>query len=99
MGVVIIPQVDPNQMVTSKSKQRTDVKLLFSYTMQNYQEIRNEKDYGLDDLWSNIGGFLGIFIGYSLFNLLNDGYDYATNLLNVNSSPRRPVTIGRREVL
>ena len=31
-----------------------------------YQEILNVRDFGVDDLWGNIGGYVGIFCGYSI---------------------------------
>ena len=31
-----------------------------------YQEIENVKDFGVESCWSGIGGFVGIFLGYSL---------------------------------
>ena len=40
--------------------------LRFSYLNEEYQEIVNSKDFGLQSFWSNIGGFIGIFLGYSL---------------------------------
>ena len=39
------------------------------YTTEVYQEIRNEKDFGFEALWSGMGGFVGIFLGYSLLNV------------------------------
>ena len=34
-----------------------------------YQEIQNVRDFNLETLWSSIGGFIGIFLGYSLLQL------------------------------
>ena len=42
------------------------LKTRFLYVDKNYQEIVNERDFGLESLWSTVGGFLGIFIGASL---------------------------------
>ena len=63
------------------------------YQLQDYKEIKNERYYGLDSLWSNIGGFLGIFVGYSLLNLLNDGYNLITYLLKVDGSAKKSAKI------
>ena len=31
-----------------------------------YQEVRNTKAFGIAELWANIGGYVGIFCGFSL---------------------------------
>ena len=54
----------------------TNARLKMIYHTKNYQEIKNERAFGMDSLWSNIGGFAGMFIGYSLLNLLDDGFDF-----------------------
>ena len=84
MGLVV-----NSQMQTKKNPEDNDVLIKILYHMNKYQEIRNEKDFGFDSLWANIGGFLGIFIGYSLLNFLDDGYDLMAYLFKVNSSPGR----------
>ena len=33
---------------------------------KTYQEIVNERDFGFESFWSSVGGFVGIFLGYSL---------------------------------
>ena len=38
----------------------------FRYLDQNYQEIINEREFGIESLWSTVGGFVGIFVGTSL---------------------------------
>ena len=40
--------------------------LIISYTMEDFQEITNVKDFDVETLWSSVGGFIGIFLGYSL---------------------------------
>ena len=34
-----------------------------------FQEIDNVRDFTLESCWSAIGGFVGIFVGYSLLQL------------------------------
>ena len=41
----------------------------FKYTDKNYQEIVNVREFGLESLWSSVGGFVGIFVGTSLSHL------------------------------
>ena len=36
-----------------------------------YQEILNTRAFGLADLWANIGGYVGIFCGYSILQATN----------------------------
>ena len=64
---------DKMSVSTSIEKSSTDAKFIrrllvfrFSYLNEEYQEIINSKDFGLQSFWSNIGGFIGIFLGYSL---------------------------------
>ena len=38
----------------------------FQYMDKNYQEIINEQEFGLESLWSTVGGFIGIFVGTSV---------------------------------
>ena len=33
---------------------------------KSYEEIINEREFGLESLWSTVGGFVGIFVGTSL---------------------------------
>ena len=47
---------DPNSFV-----------LVFNYLEEMYQEIRNEKDFDMEMFWSSVGGFIGMFLGYSLW--------------------------------
>ena len=45
--------------------------LTFDYksTQDVYFETTNTKDFGVEGLWSSIGGFVGIFLGYSLLQI------------------------------
>ena len=45
------------------------LKLRFQYRTDQYLEITNKRDFGARDLWSSVGGFAGIFLGYSLLQL------------------------------
>ena len=42
------------------------VEIRFNYVVKSYQEIVNEREFGIESLWSTVGGFVGIFIGTSL---------------------------------
>ena len=39
------------------------------YVDKYYQEILQEKDFGVQDFISNLGGFIGIFLGYSMMQI------------------------------
>ena len=42
------------------------LQIMFKYGERSYQEIINEREFGLESLWSTAGGFVGIFVGTSL---------------------------------
>ena len=44
--------------------------LIFKFNyVEDYRETINKRSFNLMDLWSQIGGFVGIFIGYSLMQI------------------------------
>ena len=45
------------------------LKLYLSYTTEDFQEIVNVKAFDVETLWSSVGGFIGIFLGYSLLQI------------------------------
>ena len=45
------------------------VLLELQYMKQNYQEIVNIRDFEFESFWSSVGGFVGIFLGYSLLRV------------------------------
>ncbi len=68
-----------------------------SYSTETYQEINNVRDYDLERLWSSIGGFIGIFVGYSLLqvaDLFDDGWrPYWRVLTNISCSVTYACTV------
>ena len=34
-----------------------------------YFETINSRDFGFENLWSSLGGIVGIFLGYSIMNI------------------------------
>ena len=40
-----------------------------TYMEEHYQEIVNVEDFGFESFWANTGGFIGIFLGFSLFQI------------------------------
>ena len=65
------------------------VDIAFAYNMKTYQEIRNERDFGMESLWSCIGGYIGLFVGCSLLSLLDDGYDLLLYFFKANVYPKK----------
>ena len=45
------------------------LRLNISYTTEDFQEIVNVKAFDVETLWSSVGGFIGIFLGYSLLQV------------------------------
>ena len=43
-----------------------DISIAFLYAEKTYEEIRYNQMMGLDGWISNVGGFIGIFLGYSM---------------------------------
>ena len=43
-----------------------EIHILIRYTTSRYQQITNSRDFDFDSMFSAIGGFVGIFLGYSL---------------------------------
>ena len=62
--------------------------ITFSYNMKTYQEIRNERDFGIESLWSYVGGYIGLFVGCSLLSSLDDGYDLLLYFFKTNVYPK-----------
>ena len=49
----------------------SDLKIDIFHESEYYIEIRNSKEIKVDELWSQIGGLIGIFLGYSLLHIPN----------------------------
>ena len=43
--------------------------LTIPYATETFQETQNVKDFSLESMWSSAGGFVGIFVGYSLLQV------------------------------
>ena len=43
--------------------------LKFDYRLNKYQEIQNKRDWDIENVWSASGGFIGMFLGMSLFQV------------------------------
>ena len=41
--------------------------LVFNHQEEMYQEVTNKRDFDMEMMWSCVGGFIGMFLGYSLW--------------------------------
>ena len=57
-------------------KKPKSIEISFKYLTETYNEIINQRDFGVESLWSSIGGFVGIFVGYSVVQIPD--FTYAT---------------------
>ena len=48
---------------------KMSVKIRIEYAMKGYKKATNNRAFGILNLWSQIGGFVGMFLGYSLLQL------------------------------
>ena len=48
---------------------KSRLSISISYLAEKYQEITNVRDFDLETLGSGIGGYIGIFLGYSLLQV------------------------------
>ena len=61
--------VGSNWLDTKDTQKSDEIRMKFSYQEQYYQEIKYLPDFDLETFISNIGGFLGIFLGYSMLQI------------------------------
>ena len=66
------------------------LRIRVEYAEESYQEVVNLKDFGSEALWSSIGAFVGIFLGYSLMQvpeLIFEAWKYAKDRVIINIVP------------
>ena len=62
------------------------LELGFMYRNDKYWEIRNTRDFGMASLWSSTGGFVGVFLGFSLFQFIEILLNRTFSLVNDKNS-------------
>ena len=76
MNTLMMSYLPPCEVMTVFYKKYADRNFQFKdsefeiridYRTQNYQDITNSRDMGIENVWSSSGGFIGIFMGFSLF--------------------------------
>ena len=80
---------DKTRKYTDLNLQETDVVLKFTYPMQKYEEVRNVRDYGMESLFSYIGGYVGLFLGYCLLSLLDDLFKWLAWVIEMFDTPKK----------
>ena len=68
------PCVEMTTMVTvnkDSTQKRNEFKIKFTYTENVYQEIVNSESFDFTTCFSGVGGFVGIFLGFSLRDMPN----------------------------
>jgi hypothetical protein len=66
------PCVDMKTLVTETrqtTRRKSQFKIRIVYKDNVFQEIKNEKAFTFESFFSSMGGFLGIFLGYSVLQL------------------------------
>ena len=51
---------------TSEDQSDQEMSIKIIYNDDTYQEVNNVLEFGFESFWSSVGGFVGIFLGYSL---------------------------------
>ena len=54
-----------------------------TYESDHYMEIWHVQEICFEDVWSQIGGIIGIFLGYSLTNIPGFFFDGASGIKNI----------------
>ena len=58
-----------NLSLFSSMASKKSVKIRIEYAMKGYKMATNNRAFGMLSLWSQIGGFVGMFLGLSLLQL------------------------------
>jgi len=81
------PIVNLTKNVTDMERQLNTITVRIEYAAFGFKEIRNYKAFGLLSLWSQIGGFVGIFLEYSLLQvpeIIERVINWAKRFMNPN---------------
>ena len=59
----------PDHVFTGRRWLENTVVVKIDYAALGFKELKNYRAFGVLSLWSQIGGFVGIFLGYSLLQI------------------------------
>ena len=66
--------ISTNRRISDEFGTKLDITI--SYATETFEEITNVRDFDIESLWSSAGGFIGLFLGYSLVQV--------SEILNIN---------------
>ena len=58
-----------NKIIVNTNYLEFFFRIHFRHIEDDFEEIENIRDLPLDSLYGNIGGYIGIFLGYSLIQM------------------------------
>ena len=61
--------IQTRDMADGKVKPSKDIIISFLYTDRFYETVEYERSFGFESFWSGVGGFVGIFLGYSMMQV------------------------------
>ena len=63
------PCDDMNIVTTVQELQKVRATGMEIYYLHRYEETINRRDFGFEMFWASIGGFIGMFLGFSLLQI------------------------------
>ena len=43
----------------------------FNFLTKQYEEIQSTREYGIENLWAEVGGYIGMLMGFSLIQVFD----------------------------
>ena len=74
------------QKLSDANKQKNQLRIHFIFLTKKYEEVQSIREYGMDSLWAEVGGYIGIFLGYSLLQVVEVLLMFPTWMLEKSSS-------------
>lgn len=78
----LIPVTNDLSLFSSRASKKS-VKIRIEYAMKGYKMATNNRAFGMLSLWSQIGGFVGMFLGFSLLQLPKLAWINIRNTINM----------------
>ena len=66
----VISTVNTYKQKLTQEKIKNQLRIDFNFLSKKYEEVQNLREYGMDSLWAEVGGYIGIFLGYSLLQVV-----------------------------
>ena len=65
-----------------------EFQIIIKYPARNFKEILNKRAFNFEAFWSGVGGFVGIFLGYSLMQLPSILYEGIKIIFSIGNKAR-----------